>query len=147
MCIWHLCITFCNISNFEGLNFPSSASAVLLLEKQLEKGAFVNYQKCAFMCQNTWNKVWYISCGGKGKVFYRVLHTEHSHRLNTAKEIIHLPSTWNCKKNCSLWMSPIERPWTQPAICFALHSGQYSATVFWIKRGVHIKDFFFSNHW
>lgn len=27
--------------------------------------------------------------------FYRLLYSEHSHLLNTAKEITHLLSTWN----------------------------------------------------
>lgn len=42
--------------------------------------------------------------------FYRLLYTEHSHLLNTAKEITHLLSTRNYKKNCSLWTPPIESP-------------------------------------
>lgn len=70
---------------------------------------------------SAWNKVWNISCGGKGKrIFYRLLHTEHSHLLNTAKEITHLLSTRNYKKNCSLWTPAIESPETALDICFAL---------------------------
>lgn len=58
---------------------------------------------------------------GREKKFYSVLYTEHSHLLNTAKEITHLLSTWNYKKNCSLWTPPIESPQTQTDICFALY--------------------------
>lgn len=33
--------------------------------------------------------------------------------LNTARGITHLPRSWECVKDCSLWMSPLNGPWTQ----------------------------------
>lgn len=48
---------------------------------------------------------------GEGKIFfYRLLYTEHSHLLNTAKEITHLLSTRNYKQNCSLWTPAVVSP-------------------------------------
>lgn len=122
-----VCITYVNMHMaslhhlMQWFQFPRPAFPPLfiLLEKQLEKGVLENDIKKGVYA-SAWNKVWYISCGGKGKIFYRVLYTEHSHLLNTAKEITHLLSTWNYKKNCSLWTPPIESPQTQSDICFAL---------------------------
>ena len=65
---------------------------------------------------------------------------EHSHAQNTAKEITHLHSTWNCKKE---WLPLDATNWKtlDSAICFVSCLGQYR-TVLWIKRGVRVKDTF-----